>query len=90
MNEGYLFHFELSQELQEPLEGPLLSVHPDEVDLPELEVGGLPEPPGPLVVARGADGLGLPVLEHERLQDGGERSDADAGGHLWRNVTIVL
>ena len=40
------------------------------------------EPPGPLVVAGGAHGLGLPVLEHERLQDGGERGDADAGGHL--------
>ena len=39
----YLFHFELSQELEEPLESPLLSVHPDEVDLPELEVRGLLE-----------------------------------------------
>ena len=78
----------MRQELQEPLERPLLAVDPDEVDLLQLEVGCLPKPPGPLVVARGADRLGLPVLEHERLQDGGERGDADACGHL-SNVQVA-
>ena len=77
-----LFHFELCEQLQEPLKRPLLTVDPDEVDLLQLEIGRLLKPLGPLVVARGADGLGLPVLEHERLQDGGEWRDPDSGGHL--------
>ena len=81
-----LFHFELCEQLQEPLKRPLLTVDPDEVDLLQLEIGRLLKPLGPLVVARGAHRLGLPVFEHQGLQDGGERRDANAGGDLKSDV----
>ena len=77
-----LFHFELREQLQEPLKRPLLAVDPDEVDLLQLELRRLLKPPRPLVVARRAHRLGLPVLEHQRLQDGGKRRDANASGDL--------
>ena len=56
-----LFHLELREHLQEPLEGPLLAVDPDEVDLFQFEAPVDLEAVRPSVVAVRADALGLPI-----------------------------
>lgn len=71
-----LFDLQLRQEVDKPLEGPLVPVDPEEVDLLEVEDGG-GRPVGPLVAALGAGVPHLPELVHDGLEDGGERGHPD-------------
>ncbi len=68
-----------AQEFQEPLERLLVAVDPEKVHLPKT-LHRLAEIGQPSQMAPGALPFRLAIPEHERLQDGGEGGDTDAGG----------
>lgn len=78
-----LFDFQLRQQIDKPLERALVAIDPEEVHLTQVH-DRLRYLAGPLVVAARTRVPCLPVAMHDRLQYGGERRDADAGGNEHR------
>ncbi len=70
----------LVQQADEPLEGLLVAVDPEEVHLGEV-AQRLAQVVGPAVVAVGTLPANLHVPEHDGLQHRREGSDPDPGGH---------
>ena len=73
-----LFDLQLRQEIDEPLERALITIDPEEVDLPQVQ-DGRRQIVCPFVVALRASVPRLPISMHYRLQNASERSDSDSG-----------
>lgn len=78
-----LLDLQLRQQIHKPLERALIAIDPEEIHLAQIH-DRLRYLAGPLEIAARTRVPCLPIAMHNRLQYGGERRDADAGGNEHR------
>lgn len=74
-----LLDLQLRQQIDEPFERALIPIDPEEIHFAKIH-NGLRYLTGPVEVAARTRVPRLPIAMHDRLQNRGERCDADAGG----------
>lgn len=78
-----LLDFQLRQQINEPLERPLIAIDPEKIDFAQVH-HSLWYLTGPFEVAAWTRVPGLPIAVHNRLENRCEWRNTDAGGNQYR------